>query len=64
MQVEESISANYGASVTAIQYPTDFAVNSSIVVENTMLLGRGWDEDYIPNTSFKYAIKTKAGALI
>ena len=64
VQVEESISANYGASVTAIQYPTDFAVNSSIVVENTMLLGRGWDEDYIPNTSFKYAIKVKTNALI
>ena len=62
--VEESVNANYSATVTAIEYPTDFAKGSSIVVEGTMLLGRGWDEDYITGTDFKYAIKVQGAALI
>ena len=62
--VEESVSSNYSAAVTAIEYPTDFAKGSSIVVEGTMLLGRGWDEDYITGSDFKYAIKIQGAALI
>jgi len=61
--VEEANNANYSASVTAIEYPTDFAKGTSIVVEDTMYLGRGWDDDYIPNTNFKYAIKVQGAAL-
>ena len=62
--VEESTNANYSATVTAIEYPTDFEKGSSIVVEDTMLMGRGWDEDYIPNTNFKYAIKIQGNAIL
>lgn len=64
VHVEEADSADYGASVRAIDYPTDFKSGTSLVVENSMLLSRGWDEEYIPGTNFKYIFKDKAGALI
>lgn len=53
----------YSANVTAVEYPTDFKKGTSIVVEDTMLLERGWDEDYIPNTNYKYAIKIQGNSL-
>lgn len=63
VQVTDNGDTAYSASVVAVNYPVDFEKGSSIVVENSMLLGRGWDEDYITGTDFKYAIKIQGNAL-
>ena len=48
----------------AIEYPTDFAKGSAIVVEPAMVLGRGWDSEAIQGTPFDYAIKVQGNAII
>ena len=48
----------------AIEYPTDFAKGSAIVVEPAMVLGRGWDREAIQGTPFDYAIKVQGNAII
>ena len=48
----------------AIEYPTDFAKGSAIVVEPAMVLGRGWDREAVQGTPFDYAIKVQGNAII